>query len=228
MPYVRSTLVAISLLVAGRAGAQVSDPASYLIADRAAEIAMARSAGPKAIADSATILVLTKTGFVEAVRGTNGFTCFVGRSFDSAFNDPNFWNPANRGPECLNPPAVKSVLREMLKRAEWVMAGATKDEIQKRDREGYAAHTLPVPAPGAMAYMLSPDQALASGNSHWVPHVMFWFDKSHAPAMGLSDANTTMLDGTATDPDAPFLLLLIPVRKWSDGKLAMPEGAHTR
>jgi hypothetical protein len=32
-------------------------------------------------------------------------------------------------------------------------------------------------------------------------------------------------DTPLVDPDSPVLTLLIPVRRWSDGKSAMPEGA---
>ncbi len=228
MPHRRVAFIVISLCFAGPGAAQKApDLSAYLVADRAAEIALARSAGPKSVGDSATILVLTKTGYVEAARGTNGFTCLMTRSFHSPFNDPKFWNPANRGPQCLNPPAVRTVLPEMLKRAEWVMAGATKDELAKKVKAAYASHTFPMPAPGTMAYMLSPEQHLGSDDSHWVPHVMFWYDKKQpAAAWGLGDANNTLIDGTATEPDSPVLLVLIPVRRWSDGKLAMPEGAH--
>jgi hypothetical protein len=149
----------------------------------------------------------------------------VSRSFDSPFGDPNFWNPANRGPQCLNPPAVRTVLPEMRKRAEWIMTGATKDEVAKRTRQAYATHTFPMPAAGAMAYMLSPGQNLSNENSHWVPHVMFWYDKAMpAATWGVGGATNTIIDGSASDPDSPVLTLLIPVRRWSDGKLALPDG----
>ncbi len=210
-----------SLSAATAAAQQTPNLAAYLMPDRAAEIAMARSAAPKYIADSATILVLTRTGYVEAVRGTNGFLCYVQRSFFSRIGDPGFWDPANRGPLCLNPPAVRTVQIELRKRGEWIMAGVSPDEIAKRTRQAYAAHTFPMPAAGAMAYMLSPEQHLASENPHWVPHLMFWFDKSlPATAWGLGDVNITIMDGTAEDPNSPIRLLLIPVRRWSDGKPA--------
>ena len=93
-----------TLSAATVAAQQAPDLAAYLMPDRAAEIAMARSAAPKYIADSATILVLTRSGYVEAVRGTNGFLCYVQRSFFRPDRGSGFWDPANRGPLCLNPP----------------------------------------------------------------------------------------------------------------------------
>lgn len=49
----------------------------YLMADRDAEIALARSAAPPAISNEATILVLTRQGYQPAAPGKNGFVCFV-------------------------------------------------------------------------------------------------------------------------------------------------------
>lgn len=201
------------------------DLTPYLMSDRSAEIALARTAAPKSIADSAAVLVLTKTGYVNAARGTNGFICLVQRSFFAAIGDSSFWAPAIRAPICLNPPAVRTVLPEMLKRTEWIMAGASTDEVAKRTRRAYVSHELPRPAAGSMGYMLSPEQHLAEVNPHWVPHLMFWFDNSLPPgAWGLGDVNNTILDGTPRDSVSPIRLLLIPVRRWSDGTPALPTG----
>jgi hypothetical protein len=76
----------------------------YLMADRNAEIAMARSAAPEAVSRDAKILVLGRRGYETAVEGKNGFVCVVERSWMSPFDHPMFWNPRLRGPICFNPP----------------------------------------------------------------------------------------------------------------------------
>ena len=86
-------------------------PVSQYLMPRAAEIAMARSAGPASISAHAEVLALTKSGYVVAAKGTNGWTCLVGRMWTAGFDDPEFWNPKGRGPACFNPPAAKSVRR---------------------------------------------------------------------------------------------------------------------
>jgi hypothetical protein len=53
----------------------------YLMADRNAEIALARSAAPEAISRDADILVLGKHGYETAVKGKNGFVCAVERGW---------------------------------------------------------------------------------------------------------------------------------------------------
>ena len=217
----RLALLAAAVLAAPLSAQQPTDLSPYLMADRAAEVALARTAAPSNISDSASVIVLTKGGFVEAVHGTNGFTCMVQRSFFAGFSDPNFWFPANRSPVCINAPAVKTVLPEILKRGEWIMSGLSAKEVAKRTKEGYASHAFPMPAPGAMAYMLSPEQVLAPPNSHWMPHLMFYFDRSSpAVAWGTGDANGAVIEAPG-DADSPIVLLLVPVRRWSDGKAAM-------
>jgi hypothetical protein len=73
----------------------------YLIAERDAEIALARSAAPDSISRDAEVLVLERHGFETAVKGKNGFVCIVGRGWTSA-PDSDFWNPKVRVPMCAN------------------------------------------------------------------------------------------------------------------------------
>src|SRR5262247_881183 len=65
----------------------------YLIANRADEIALARTAAPPSISGDATVLVLGRHGYETAVKGKNEFVCFVERSWTAGFDDRQFWNP---------------------------------------------------------------------------------------------------------------------------------------
>jgi hypothetical protein len=232
MPTRTLSLAVLALIGATRLGAQptaqqIPDVAPYLIEDRNAEVALARSAAPKDVSDGATVLVLTRSGFVEAARGASGFTCLVARSFAADPEDPGFWNPRVRAPHCFNPPAVRTVLPEMLKRAEWVLSGVSRSEIETRTRRAYDSHELPLPAAGAMAYMLSPQQHLVDSNPHWMPHLMFYYDRSlPAAAWGAGGMRAPVIDGSAGDPQSPVLVLLIPVRQWSDGTPALGDMGH--
>src|SRR6202167_1020883 len=80
----------------------------YLMPDRNAEIALARSAAPDSISHDAKVLVLGPHGYETAVEGTNGFVCIVERGWMAPFDNPEFWNPKIRGPLCFNPPAARS------------------------------------------------------------------------------------------------------------------------
>ena len=226
MPRRRATLASIAtlvLLVAAPLAAQQShDLAPYLIADRAAEVALARSAAPQRVTDSARVLVLTRTGYVEATRGSNGFTCLVLRSFLGGPEDPGYWSPKVRAPACFNPPASRTVLQESLKRAEWVMAGVSQKEIAARTDRAYASRQFPLPAAGAMAYMLSHEQYLGDTDPHWMPHVMFYYDRTlPAAAWGAGDMSAPIIDASVGTPHSPVQTLFIPVRQWSNGTPAM-------
>jgi len=58
----------------------------YLIADRDAEIALARSAAPGSISRDAEVMVLGRHGYETVVKGKNGFVCMVWRSWAAAVN----------------------------------------------------------------------------------------------------------------------------------------------
>src|SRR5580704_4772145 len=128
----------------------------YLIADRNAEIALARSAAPEAISRDADVLVLGKHGYETAVKGKNGFVCVVERGWMSPFDGEftaNFWNPKLRGPLCFNPPAARSILPMTYKRTEMVLAGQSKAQIIEGIKT-FIKQKLPPLEPGAMSYMM--------------------------------------------------------------------------
>jgi hypothetical protein len=70
------------------------------------EIALARSAAPASISDSAEVMVLGRRGYMTAVKGKDGFLCIVERSWGAATDHPEFWNPKVRAAICINPPAA--------------------------------------------------------------------------------------------------------------------------
>lgn len=78
----------------------------YLMPDRGAEIALARSAAPASVSRDATVLVLGRTGYETAVEGTNGFVCLVDRGWMGPFDWPELWNPKVRAAACLDPQAA--------------------------------------------------------------------------------------------------------------------------
>ncbi|HXI33009.1 MAG TPA: hypothetical protein VNH63_02920 [Gemmatimonadales bacterium] len=210
-----ATLVAVPALRAQKA----RDVTSYLMADRAAEIALARTAAPADVSANATVMVLTPKGYIEAARGTNGFTCLVMRSFSAAPDDPQFWNPHISAPHCFNPPAARTVLPVLLAQIEWALAGATPAELKARINQGYAAKRFTPPAAGAMTYMLSPLQHLSDdADPHWMPHLMFYYARAVKPTtFGAGGMTAPIIDGSAGDPDGPVQVLFIPTRTWSDG-----------
>src|SRR6266699_1910970 len=102
----------------------------YLMSDRAAEIALARSAAPESISHDAEVQVLGRHGFETAVKGTNGFVCIVGRSWTSTV-DAEFWNPKVRVPVCVNAAAARSYLVHVSKLTDMGLAGRTPAQMNE-------------------------------------------------------------------------------------------------
>jgi hypothetical protein len=195
--------------------------AEYLM-DRDAEIALAKTAAPAPISNDATVLVLTKTGYEKAVEGKNGFVCMVERAWFSPFGDPEFWNPKERSPNCLNAPAVRSALPVNIKRTELALAGMTKDQIVARLKELTAQRAFPVPEVGSMSYMMSKLQYLSDRGVHWHPHLMFYVPGDMDPSVWGANlpSGSAVYGGGEELPGGgrlPWTLFLVPVPKWSDG-----------
>jgi hypothetical protein len=189
----------------------------YLIADRNAEIALARSAAPESLSRDATILVLGRHGYETAVEGKNGFVCAVQRSWMGPFDHPEFWNPKNRSPVCFNPPAVRSVLPGVRKRTELVLAGLPKAQIIDALKAAYANKELPGLDPDAMSYMMSKAAYLTDAGGHNLAHLMFFAPRGAKWAQDLPGCPALTL---GNDPLDPFSILMIPVGKYSDGTSA--------
>lgn len=198
----------------------------YLSADAQEEIALARSAAPPSISAGATVLVLGRHGYETVVRGKNGFVCFVERSWTAGFDDAEFWNPRVRAPNCFNPPAVRSVLPQYLKRTEWVLEGVSRTQMIERARAEVASRRFAVPQAGSFSFMLSKQGYLndeASGP--WSPHVMFFLPHGQASAWGAGLEGSPVL-GAEGSPLEPTVLF-IPVRRWSDGSpVQSSTGGH--
>jgi hypothetical protein len=190
----------------------------YLIADRDAEIALARSAAPVAISSDATVLVLGKDGYQTAIEGKNGFTCLVERSWMSQTDSPEFWDPKLRGPVCYNPPAVRSILPYTIKRTGLILAGATKAQMTEQFKAALASNELKIPEPGAMSYMMSKDAYFGDGAGHWHPHLMFHIPTTEGASWGanLRDSPVVLNDDFTTGPE-PETVFMVPVDHWSDG-----------
>jgi hypothetical protein len=193
----------------------------YLMPDRDAEIALARSAAPEAISSDAKILVLGWRGYETADEGKNGFVCMVERSWMSPFNSADFWNPKVRVPQCFNPAAARSILPLTFKRTEMVLAGLSKAQMIDSIKAGFDNKELPRPEPGAMCYMMSRAGYLNDALGHYVPHLMFYFPLTDKSSWGadLRDSPVT-LNPQFRDGPEPITEFVIAVGKWSDGTAA--------
>ena len=193
----------------------------YLMTDRNAEIALARSAAPESISGDAEVLVLGRHSYETAVKGKNGFVCVVERGWMSPFDGDsaaNFWNPRIRGPVCYNPPAARCILPMTFKRTELVLAGQTKAQIIDGIKT-FMKQELPPLEPGAMSYMMSKEQYLTDdGRHHWMAHLMFYTPLMDGAVWGADlPKSPVMLNPQFSGAPEPIDVFMVPAGWWSDG-----------
>lgn len=191
----------------------------YLSANRPSEITLARSAAPKSIGDHASVLMLEKDGYTTVIKGSNGFVCFVGRSWANDFDNAQFWNPRIRTPQCWNAVAASSLLQDYLKRTQWALSGVSRDTMAARTKAEFASHEVS-PAPGSVAYMLSKHQYIndptpALGPAKWHPHVMFFVPATDGTPWGANTPGGPVYSSTSDAEPVTTYFVVVP--SWSDG-----------
>jgi hypothetical protein len=221
---------ALAAALAARWQAQANDvpalftkaaPIDEYMMDRNAEINLARSAAPESISHDAEILVLKPHGYETAVTGKNGFVCMVERSWMAPFDDPEFLNPDQRLPLCLNPAAVRSHLALLFESTRLALAGMPKARMFAILKASYDRKELPMPDAGAMCYMMSKQQYFGAKFKNADPHLMFWFPESEKMTWGAGLQGSPVY--VHQDSPDPITTFVISVSEWSDGTAA-PAG----
>ena len=202
----------------------------YLISDRNAEIALARTAAPPSISRDAKVMVLGPHGYETAVEGKNGFVCMVERAWMNPFDSPEFWNPKNRSPICLNPPAARTVLPLTVMRTKLVLAGKSKEEAKEGIKAAIEKKELPALEAGAMSYMMSKDAYLTDAGSHNMAHLMFYMPLGTVWGANLVDSSNHLSEPFPGSPlllapsykgnPEPIDMFLMGTGVWSDGTTA--------
>jgi hypothetical protein len=195
----------------------------YLMADKDAEIALARSAAPESISRDADVMVLGRHGYKTAVKGKNGFVCMVGRGW-SAAADPDYWNPKVRVPMCVNAPAAHSYLLGILEITELALAGQTLDQVNQAMGAAVAKKELPPMEAGAMCYMMGKQGYGGDVAPHWPAHLMFFFSDTDSAIWGANLPGSPVV--AFTDPLYHLTQFVIPTQKWADGKEVQATEAH--
>jgi hypothetical protein len=161
--------------------------------DRAQEIALARSAAPAHVSDSAAVYVLADSAYVEAVPGSNGVACYVSRSW-----------PGSLEPHCFDQEGATTVMRIQMRRTELLHRGVSDGEADRRIGADLAAGRLRLPRRPAMSYMMSAAQVLVNdagrATGRWQPHLMIYYPYLSQADLGLGspDPKTAMVAGPGT------------------------------
>lgn len=135
---------------------------------QAQEIALARSAAPAAVSDSASIWVFTDAGYVLASNGSNGAACYVSRSW-----------PTSIEPHCFDAEGAATVMKLHMREVELMHKGMSVDDVDRAIGADLANGKLRLPRRPAMSYMMSAGQQLISDEGQragsWRPHIMIYY-----------------------------------------------------
>jgi len=212
--------VAVIFLAAGVMSGSAQSEAQYPPLDeylmpQDAEIALAKSAAPATISASATIKVLTESGYQVVSEGDNGFVCLVMRGWSAPTYTPAqfldlVYDPNVRAPICFDPEASRTVTPYYELRSQLGMEGKTPDEIAAGVEAAYAKGELPQRVGVSFAYMWSADQYLFAEAGAWHPHVMV-FAPYYENAMVGGNEFGSPLPQVTDDAGTPFTVVVIPV-----------------
>ena len=151
---------------------------------RAEEIALARSAAPAAVSDSATIYVLGQLEYEEAVRGTNGNACYVSRDWLESLE-----------PHCFDAEGAATVMAMAMHRVARLHQGQSIAEADREIADGLASGRFRLPRRPAMSYMMSAAQRLVSDDGRavgrWQPHLMIYYPYLTSADVGLGGTSDT-------------------------------------
>ena len=184
---------------------------------RAREIALARSAAPPAVSDSATIYVLGDKDYEIAVHGTNGNACYVDRS-----------QVETVAPQCLNAEGAATIMQVEMHHTALLHQGHSVAETDRDIADGLASGRFHLPTRPALCYMMSAEQKFfyddGKPKGQWYPHLMLYMPYVTAAELGIgktgSDGKTTSDGETTSDGKAivvqyegsPLATVMIVVR----------------
>jgi hypothetical protein len=202
--------VAAASLAAPVCGAQESRAPSRAgartILPPAREIALARSAAPASVSDSATVWVFTDSGYAVAVAGRNGAACYVSRSW-----------PTSIEPHCFDAEGAATIMRIHMREVELLHRGMTPDEAERDIAPDILSGRYRLPSRPAMSYMMSAEQALIGDDGRpagrWRPHVMIYYPYLESDVRP-PDPKAAMITGAGT-AQSNFTIVVpefVPVR----------------
>ena len=207
-------LLALSLIAPDRLSAQESrdprraGPRALLLESR--EIALARSAAPAAVSDSATVYVFTDTGYVMAERGSSGAACYVSRSW-----------PTSVEPHCFDSEGASTIMLMHMHEVLLLHRGATPAEAERAVMREVATGRFRLPRQPAVSYMMSEAQQLIADDGRpvgrWQPHIMIYHPRLSSAAGGSvrPDEGTAFVSGAGTPTSSIIVVMteFVPVRE---------------
>ncbi|HXI64389.1 MAG TPA: hypothetical protein VNH14_07790 [Gemmatimonadales bacterium] len=172
---------------------------------RSREIALARSAAPAAVSDSATIYVLGQKDYEVAVTGTNGNACFVDRDRVETI-----------APHCFNAEGAATIMPLEMHRIALLHQEHSVAETDREIADGLASGRFRLPRRPVLSYMMSADQNLfdddGKPNGHWYPHLMLYIPYITGAELGLGKTGSDGKAAIVQFEGTPLANVMIVVR----------------
>ena len=170
---------------------------------RERQIALALSAAPAEVSSHATVYILGPKGYEKVREGTNGFSCYVGRSFVKP-------TETTVEPTCFDAEGSRTTLVRRMYMEELRAAGKSEAEIKADVANGYKEGRFQDPSKPGFLYMMSSENRLggSGGTASFPPHLMFYAPNMTTKDMGF-DSQPQMDYLGMTHPGAPDNLILV-------------------
>ena len=170
---------------------------------RERQIALALSAAPAEVSSHATVYILGPKGYEKVREGTNGFSCYVGRSFVKP-------TETTVEPTCFDAEGSRTTLVRRMYMEELRAAGKSEAEIKADVANGYKDGRFQDPGKPGFLYMMSSENRLggSGGTARFPPHLMFYAPNMTTKDMGF-DSQPQLDYLGMTHPGAPDNLILV-------------------
>jgi hypothetical protein len=167
---------------------------------RERQIALAMSAAPAEVSSKATVYILGLKGYEKVREGTNGFSCYVGRSFLKP-------TETTVEPTCFDAEGSRTTLIRRMHMEELRAEGKSEAEIKADIANGYKEGRFKDPSKPGFRYMMSSENRLG-GTGIFPPHLMFYAPNMTTKDMGF-DSQPQLDYLGMTHPGAPDNLILV-------------------
>jgi hypothetical protein len=185
-----------------------------------AEVALALSACPPAVAKGAAVYVLGQSGYVKVRDSQNGFTALVQHTVPSA-----------QEPRCMGAEGTRTWLPRILKVAKLRAEGKSREEIQQLIADALAKGVLKPPSQPGVDYMLSTQNRVPNQKgivTPFPPHLMFYAPYLTNADLGVDGANLGP-NGNPVGPvfvageGGPYALIIVPIGTHGTVAHEMPD-----
>lgn len=214
-------LIALAISLPTDATAQLfrnGDPGPRPLLSPGREIALARSAAPASVSDSASIYVLARNGYDLVIQGTNGVACYVSRAWVASIE-----------PHCFDREGAATIMKIGMRRVELLHGGMSVEDANRTLAAAILEGTLRLPDRPVMSWMMSSAQQLVGDGGRavgaWRPHVMIYYPYLTAEDAGLAGAPGAPLSAVMANPGSALANVVVVVPEFVDPE---PAGSASR